>query len=116
MSDISSLQPTIADLENLVQFAERGIVSKTLFESPVLKLVLFCFEPGQALSEHTAPFEAVIHVLQGKADIKLGDKIYDAAPGALYVMPSGLNHAVTAKERFVFLLTMTRITRTAQIR
>jgi quercetin dioxygenase-like cupin family protein len=111
-----SLKPVVADLAGSIQFAERGIVSKTLHESPAQKLVLFCFEPGQALSEHTAPFEAVIHVLQGRADVKLGDKVYDATPGALYVMPAGLAHAVTAKERFVFLLTMTRVSKPTQLK
>ena len=62
----STLAPTIRDLNAQVQFAEKGIVSKTLHESPAVKLVLFCFEPGQALSEHPAPFEAVIQVLEGK--------------------------------------------------
>jgi len=113
---MSDLKPLVADLNASVQFAERGIVSKTLYESPAQKLVLFCFEPGQALSEHTAPFEAVIHVLQGKADVKLGDEVYEATPGALYVMPAGLSHAVTAKERFVFLLTMTRISKPTQLK
>lgn len=110
------LNPVVADLPGSVQFAERGIVSKTLHESPALKLVLFSFEPGQALSEHTAPFEAVIQVLQGRADVKLGDQVYDATPGALYVMPAGLAHAVTAKERFVFLLTMTRVSKPTQLK
>ena len=101
-------KPLAADLGKLIQFADRGIVSKTVHDSPALKLVLFCFEPGQALSEHSAPFEAVIHVLEGSAEIKLGGETHDAQPGALYVMPAGLPHAVTAKQRFVFLLTMTR--------
>lgn len=100
--------PLAVDLMASVQFAERGIVSKTLHESPFTKLVLFCFEPGQALSEHAAPFEAVIHVLQGTAGIQLGGEVFAASPGSLYVMPAGLPHAVTAKERFVFLLTMNR--------
>ena len=113
---MSELEPIVADLQGSIQFAERGIVSKTLHESPAQKLVLFCFEPGQALSEHTAPFEAVIHVLQGKADVKLGGKVYEAAPGALYVMPAGLSHSITAKERFVFLLTMTRLSNPAQLK
>ncbi len=97
-----------ADRAAMVQFADRGIVSKTVHESPALKIVLFCFEPGQMLSEHSAPFEAVIHVLEGSAEVKLGGESHDARPGALYVMPAGLQHAVLAKERFVFLLTMTR--------
>jgi quercetin dioxygenase-like cupin family protein len=101
--------PVVSDLLASVQFAERGIVSKTLHDSPALKVVLFCFEPGQALSEHTAPFEAVIQVLQGKGKVKLGDEEYEGHPGSLYVMPAGLRHAVTAEERFVFLLTMARL-------
>ena len=110
------LEPVVAQLESSFQFAERGIVSKTIHESPVVKILLMCFEPGQALSEHTAPFEAVIHVLMGSADIKLGTETFGAKPGALYVMPAGLIHAVTAKERFVFLLTMIRVSKPAQLK
>ena len=113
---MTDFKPLISDLNASVQFAERGIVSKTLHESPALKLVLFCFEPGQALSEHTAPFEAVIQVLSGSADVKLGAETFDAKPGALYVMPAGLAHAINAKERFVFLLTMTRAITPTQIK
>ena len=101
-------KPVTADLGKMTQFADRGIVSKTIHDSPALKLVLFCFEAGQMLSEHSAPFEAVIHVLEGSAEVKLGGEVHDARPGALYVMPAGLQHAVRANERFVFLLTMTR--------
>lgn len=111
-----NLEPVIAQLESSFQFAERGIVSKTVHESPFSKIVLMCFEPGQALSEHAAPFEAVIQVLLGTADFKLGSTIHEAKPGALYVMPAGLPHAVTARERFVFLLTMIRTSAPAQIR
>lgn len=110
------LNPVVQDLNASIQFAERGIVSKTLHESPSTKIVLMCFEPGQALSEHQAPFEAIIQVLQGSADLKLGDEVHDAKAGALYVMPAGLAHAVTAKERFVFLLTMVRASAPAKIR
>jgi quercetin dioxygenase-like cupin family protein len=105
---LENSRPLVSDLREQVQFADRGIVSKTLHDSPAMKLVLFCFEPGQALSEHSAPFEAVIQVLEGSADVKLGGEVYDARPGALYAMPAGLPHSVTAKERFVFLLTMVR--------
>lgn len=105
------LKPTVADLEGLVQFAQRGIVSKTVHESPTLKMVLFCFEPGQALSEHAAPFEAVIHVLQGSADIMLGGEMFEGKPGSVFVMPEGLTHALTAREQFVFLLSMVRVSR-----
>jgi len=110
------LEAASTDLNALVQFAQRGIVSKTVYESPALKMVLFCFEPGQALSEHAAPFEAVIHVLQGSADIMLGGKMFEGKPGSLFVMPEGLTHALTAKEPFVFLLSMVRAPRTVGIK
>ncbi|MGC8762701.1 MAG: cupin domain-containing protein [Acidobacteriota bacterium] len=100
--------PFVTDLLASVQFAERGIVSKTLHDSAALKVVLFCFEPGQALSEHTAPFEAVIQVVQGKGKLRLGEEEYEGRPGSLFVMPAGLRHAVAAEERLVFLLTMVR--------
>jgi quercetin dioxygenase-like cupin family protein len=112
----TALEPAVHDLKAQIQFAEQGIVSKTLFQSPSMKIVLFCFEPGQALSEHTAPFEAAIQVLEGAGTVRLGESDYDAAPGALYVMPAGLKHAVAAKERFVFLLTMIRQQRLAQLK
>ncbi len=110
------LVPSVHELRAAIQFAESGIVSKTLYQSPTLKLVLFCFEPGQALSEHAAPFEAVVHVLEGTGDILLGDKIHQAAPDALFVMPAGLNHAITARERLVFLLTMVKAASPVAIR
>lgn len=109
------LKPVVAQLDSSFQFAERGIVSKTLHESPAVKILLMCFEPGQSLSEHAAPFEAVIHVLLGSAEVKLGTETFDAKPGSLYVMPAGLPHAVMAKERFVFLLTMIRTQKPVQI-
>ena len=108
--------PSVHDLRAAIQFAESGIVSKTLYQSPAVKIVLFCFEPGQALSEHTAPFEAVVQVLEGSGDILLGGTVHEAKPGALFVMPPGLNHAITARERLVFLLTMVKAAAPVTIR
>jgi len=104
----AELKPTVVDLKAVVQFAEKGIVSKTLFDGPSVKLVHFSFEPGQSLSEHSAPFDAIIQVLEGEATVRLGGVPYEAAPGGLYVMPAGLPHALTAKGKFVFLLTMVK--------
>jgi quercetin dioxygenase-like cupin family protein len=107
----AKLEAQVSDLSAMTQFASKGIVSKTIHDSPALKLVLFCFEEGQVMSEHTAPFEAVIHVLEGSAAVTLGGVEHSAAPGALYVMPEGLTHAISAKERFVFLLTLVKAPR-----
>jgi quercetin dioxygenase-like cupin family protein len=95
-----------AKLDELYQFAERGIVSKTLYDSKYSKVVLFCFEEGQSLSEHQAPFEALINVLEGEGDFLLGKETVAGVKGSFFVMPKGLIHAVKTKKRLVFLLTL----------
>src|SRR5665648_982112 len=72
------------------------------------KMVLFAFSPGQCLSEHTASVPASIHVLDGTASILLGDERHDAGPGTYVYMPAELKHAVDAKDKMVFLLTLHR--------
>jgi len=96
------------DLSSLAQFAQGGIVSKSFLETDRVKLVLFCMEAGQQLSEHTAGMPAVIQVLQGQAAVTLGGQAYQAAPGWLLYLPAGTVHAVDAREDLVFLLTLLR--------
>jgi quercetin dioxygenase-like cupin family protein len=96
----------IAKLDELYQFAEKGIVSKTLYDSKYSKVVLFCFEEGQSLSEHTAPFEALINVLDGEGEFLLGTETIAGVKGSFFVMPKGLIHAVKAKKKLVFMLTL----------
>jgi quercetin dioxygenase-like cupin family protein len=100
--------PVVTDLEAMVQIAEDGIVSKSIVENEHHKIILFCFAPGQELSEHTASVPAVIHVLRGKGTVKLGDTVHETGPGKLYYMPAELRHAVVAQDELVFLLTMFR--------
>ena len=101
-------QPVVAALEAMVQIAESGIVSKSIVENDHHKIILFCFAPGQELSEHTASVPAVIHVLRGKGSVKLGGAVHETGAGQLYYMPANLKHAVVAEEELVFLLTMFR--------
>lgn len=101
-------QPFGVDLEPLVQFASGGIVSKSFLETARLKLVLFCMEAGQQLSEHTASMPAIIHVLSGRGTLTLGDQAQEVSPGRLVYMPAGTVHALQAQENLVFLLTLVR--------
>lgn len=102
------LKPAIFNLKESVEFAKDGIVSKTLIDIKEVKYVLFCFEKGQKLSKHTAPFAAGILVLEGKGKFLLGSKVYAGKEGSFFHMPPGLIHAVTAEERLVFLLVMVK--------
>jgi len=96
------------DLASLVQYQEGSIVSRTLAESRAGSVTLFAFDAGQKLSEHTAPFDALVHVLEGEAALTIGGKPVRACAGQVVRMPAGVPHAVNAPVRFRMLLTMLR--------
>jgi quercetin dioxygenase-like cupin family protein len=96
------------DLIGLVDYAEGGIVSRTLAENDAGTLTLFAFDAGQGLSEHSAPFDAVVQILDGEADLTIGGKAVRAGAGQIVVMPANVPHAVKAPQRFKMLLTMLR--------
>lgn len=98
----------IIDLTARAEFAEGGIVSKTLVDEPFTKVVLFGFARGQSLSEHTASMPAAIHILSGKGRVMLGEDWHDAGPGGYFFMPPERKHAIDAAEDLVMLLTMFR--------
>jgi quercetin dioxygenase-like cupin family protein len=96
------------DLVGSVQYAEGSVVSKTLVDKKTGTVTLFAFDAGQGLSEHTAPFDAVVQVLDGEAQLIIGGKEVFASPGQLVVMPAHVPHAVKAKKRFKMMLIMIR--------
>lgn len=95
-------------LADLVAYQEGSIVSRTLYRGPTGTLTLFAFDQGQALSEHTAPFDAFVLVLDGEAEVTVGGQPTRARAGDLVLMPGGTPHAVAAPARFKMLLTMFR--------
>ena len=96
------------DVAGLVDYAEGSIVSRTLLDNSAGTLTLFAFDAGQSLSEHSAPFDAVVHVLDGEAELIIGGKTVAAPAGSLVLMPADVPHAVNANVRFKMLLTMLR--------
>ncbi len=96
----------VRDVDGLVTLAEQGIVSRTLHNSPAGSLTLFAFDEGQALSEHTSPYDAFVQVLEGAARIRLDGEEHDVKAGQVLLMPGGVPHAVIAPARFKMLLTM----------
>lgn len=94
------------NLEDMIEFAKDGIVSKTVTKVKGNEISLFCMAAGQQLSTHSASFPAVIHVLQGRGEITLGKEVYEAKPNSWFSMPKNLPHAVKATENLVFLLTL----------
>jgi quercetin dioxygenase-like cupin family protein len=101
-------QPWVGDLNELADFTDRGIVSKTLVDCPKVKLILFAMDTGQTISGHSAGMPATIHVLGGRGKIQIGETEHDGTPGSLYYMPAGQYHALTSTDRLVFLLDLFR--------
>ena len=95
-------------LAELVQYQEGSIVSRTLVNKKTGTVTVFAFDRGQQLSEHTAPFDALVYILEGKALISISGKEYSVEQGELIVMPANKPHALAADERFKMLLVMIR--------
>ena len=91
-----------------VQYAQGSIVSRTLLKTDTGTLTLFAFDEGQELSEHTAPFNAVVQVLDGTTVLMIGGKPVTVQQGEMVLMPANVPHAVRAGARFKMLLTMFR--------
>ena len=89
-----------------VEYASGGILSKTVLKKETGNISLFSFAEGEALSEHTAPFDAMIQVVDGKGEIIIGGKSFILESGQTIIMPANIPHAVKAVERFKMVLTM----------
>jgi len=96
------------DLPEMVSYAEGSIVSRTVAENDAGTLTLFAFDAGQGLSEHSAPFDAYVCVLDGEAELAIGGEKVRAAAGQMVLMPANVPHAVAAPKRFKMLLIMLR--------
>jgi quercetin dioxygenase-like cupin family protein len=95
-----------ADVAGEVEVPKDGIISRTLHSDEQAKVVIFGFDTGQELSEHTASVPAILHILSGEADLTLGGDSFPAAPGAWAYMPAQLPHSIMARSPLVMLLVM----------
>ncbi|QQS51161.1 MAG: cupin domain-containing protein [Bacteroidota bacterium] len=94
------------NLAGSVSYASGSIVSKIITRNEAGNLTLFAFDKGQNLSEHTAPFDAIIQVIDGEARVTIDKKAYQVKTGEFIIMPANIPHAVDADEKFKMLLTM----------
>jgi len=97
-----------SSLLDMVSYQDGAVVSRTLIDKKTGTVTLFSFGEGQGLSEHTAPFDALVQVLDGEAEITIAGKPYHLDAGEIIVMPAGVPHALKAARRFKMMLTMIR--------
>ena len=101
-------ESSVENLKNMVDYQSGSVVSRTLLKKDKGTVTLFAFDQGQGLSEHTAPFDAMVYLLDGEAEIKIDNKPYSLSTGEVIVMPANKPHALFASQRFKMLLTMIR--------
>jgi quercetin dioxygenase-like cupin family protein len=99
---------TAQPLCHLVEYAPGAVVSRTLAKGATGTLTLFAFDKDEGLSEHSAPFDAWVQLLDGRATLTIGGKPVEAVAGDLVLMPANVPHAVKATDRMKMLLTMFR--------
>ncbi len=98
----------MVDLAALIAYQEGSVVSRTLLEAKAGTVTLFAFDAGQGLSEHTAPYDALLHVLEGEALVTVAGRENRMGAGDAVLLPAGKPHALRATHRFKMILTMIR--------
>jgi quercetin dioxygenase-like cupin family protein len=96
----------IIDMKNAVAYSDGSVVSQTMVEKKAGTVTLFAFDEGQGLSEHSAPFDALVEILDGKAVITIGGEPHEVKAGECVIMPANVPHALKATEKFKMLLVM----------
>lgn len=96
------------DLKELIAYQEGSVVSRTLNDKKVGTITLFAFGEGQGLSEHTAPYDAFVEIVDGEADITIAGTDHRVKAGQFIIMPANQPHALRAVTRFKMLLVMIR--------
>jgi len=96
------------DLDGLVAYAPGAVVSRTLVDKDRGTVTLFAFDAGQGLSEHSAPYDALVIVLDGRAGVTVGGRPVEAVAGHIVLLPANVPHSVRALERFKMMLVMIR--------
>lgn len=95
-------------LNDLVQYQPGAVVSRTLIDKKIGTVTLFAFDDGQGLSEHTAPYDACVQIVDGAAEITIGGEVHRVNAGQMIIMPANIPHALRAAGRFKMLLIMIR--------
>jgi quercetin dioxygenase-like cupin family protein len=96
----------VYNLKQSIDIASGGVVSKQFIKNKGGNITLFAFDKGQGLSEHTAPFDAVVQIVEGKAEVTIGGVAHKVREGEMILMPANIPHALQAVEAFKMCLVM----------
>lgn len=108
LSKEKGLSGVVVNVAGLTGYEDDAVVSKTLLKKKAGTVTLFSFDKGQGLSEHTAPFDAMVFVVDGEAEVTVGGEAKRVCAGELIVLPANVPHSLDAVERFKMVLVMVR--------
>jgi len=106
--NVNQALPRVVKTADSLLYQEGSIVSRTLIEKKTGTVTLFAFDEGQGLSEHTAPFDALVQIIDGEAEIVISGKPFHLKAGEIIVMPADEPHSLKALKKFKMILTMIR--------
>ena len=107
-SDSTVPRSEVANVGALVNYQENSVVSRQILRKPTGTVTVFAFDEGEGLSEHTAAYDAMVHVLEGEADISVLGRTFRVEGGEMILLPANQPHALKAVKRFKMILTMIR--------
>jgi quercetin dioxygenase-like cupin family protein len=99
-------KPEKRNLTDSIDYSDNSVISKQIIKSPAGNITLFSFDEGEGLSEHSAPFDAFVQVLDGQVEILIGGKPHTLTAGDYIIMPANIPHALKAIKRFKMMLVM----------
>lgn len=106
MTEDRAGEPTVWKLKNITDYQEGSVVSREIIRRPSGTMTVFAFDKGEGLSEHTAPFDAAVYILEGEAEIRINNKPYAVKEGEMIIMPANRPHALKAVTAYKMLLVM----------
>jgi quercetin dioxygenase-like cupin family protein len=101
----------VLKIADLVNYQEGAVVSRTMVDERAGTVTLFAFAEGQGLSEHAAPYDALVHIIDGEAEVTILGKAFGLKEGEIIIMPANQPHALKAVKKFKMILTMIRSSR-----
>ncbi|MDP2940053.1 MAG: cupin domain-containing protein [Candidatus Omnitrophota bacterium] len=103
-----NLKGKVLTLVDLLDYQDGSVVSRTIIDKKIGTVTLFAFDKGEGLSEHTAPFDALVFVVDGKTEVMISGKPHHLKAGEMIIMPANKPHALKALEQFKMILVMIR--------
>lgn len=105
---MSDMLGKVLKTEDLIEYQEGSVVSREIIRKDTGTVTIFAFDKGEGLSEHTAPFDAMVQIIDGKAEITISGKKNVVEKGEIIIMPANEPHALKALEKYKMILTMIR--------